>query len=302
MTATLTLTAAPVVIRTIAELRRAVKAYRVRAGEAASVGLVPTMGYLHDGHASLLRSSARDNGLTVLSIFVNPLQFGPNEDFERYPRDEERDLALAAASGANIAFLPEVSEMYPRPVATQVSVSGVTERLCGASRPGHFDGVGVVVTKLFNIVQPDRAYFGLKDAQQVAVVERMASDLNQPVEIVPCPIVREADGLALSSRNVYLSAEERREALSLSRTVARVPAWIAEGMTAEQLKEAVREGIAASPLADIDYVDVLAYPSLQPTAAEGPLTGCRERLLVAVAVRFGRTRLIDNILIPAAEA
>lgn len=299
---TAALTSAPTVVRTIAELRQAIRAYRLQAGDQASVGFVPTMGFLHEGHASLLRRSNRDNGLTVLSIFVNPLQFGPNEDFERYPRDEARDLAVAAEAGAGIVFMPSVSEMYPRPAATQVTVSGVTERLCGASRPGHFDGVGVVVTKLFNIVQPDRAYFGLKDAQQVAVVERMAADLNQPVEIVPCPIVREPDGLALSSRNVYLSPDERREALVLSRSLARVPEWIAAGKTAAQLQAAVTEEISASELADIDYVEVLTYPELAPPVQDTPLSGLQERLIVAVAARFGRTRLIDNILIPVAEA
>ncbi|MEK0314086.1 pantoate--beta-alanine ligase [Cohnella sp. 56] len=299
---TASLTAAPAIVRTIAELRMQIKDYRRQAGEHASVGLVPTMGYLHEGHASLLRRSAADNGLTVLSIFVNPLQFGPNEDFDRYPRDEARDLAVAADAGADIVFMPSVGEMYPRPAATRVTVSGVSERLCGASRPGHFDGVGVVVTKLFNIVQPDKAYFGMKDAQQVAVIERMAGDLNQPVDIVPCPIVREADGLALSSRNVYLSETERSEALVLSATLARVPEWIAADATAERLKAAVTAGIAASPLADIDYVDVLTFPDMQPPQADLKLSDSRERLLVAVAVRFGRTRLIDNILIPAAEA
>lgn len=299
---TATLTSTPAVVRTIADMRAAIRAYRAEAGATASVGFVPTMGFLHEGHASLIGRSVQDNGLTVLSIFVNPLQFGPNEDFERYPRDEARDLDVAARAGADIVFMPGVAEMYPTPAATQLTVSGVTERLCGASRPGHFDGVGIVVTKLLNIVQPDRAYFGLKDAQQVAVVERMVADLNQPVEIVPCPIVREADGLAMSSRNVYLSADERREALVISRTLAKVPAWIDSGMNAARLTAAVREGISASPIADIDYVETLTYPALQPPAPDAALTGSNERIIVAAAVRFGRTRLIDNILISLPEA
>ncbi|CAI6081022.1 pantoate--beta-alanine ligase [Cohnella sp. JJ-181] len=299
---TASVTSAPAIVRTIPEMRKAIREYRSQASPGATVGFVPTMGFLHEGHASLIRRSNLDNGLTVLSIFVNPLQFGPNEDFERYPRDESRDLEVAAAAGADIVFLPSVEEMYPRRTATQITVAGVTERLCGASRPGHFDGVGVVVTKLFNIVSPDRAYFGLKDAQQVAVVERMVQDLDQPVEIVPCPIVREADGLAMSSRNVYLSADERREALVLSRTLAQVPAWIASGMTAERLEAAVTAGISASPLAVIDYVEALTYPSLTPPAADVPLSDADERLIVAVAVKFGRTRLIDNILISVPEA
>ncbi|MDG0789638.1 pantoate--beta-alanine ligase [Cohnella ginsengisoli] len=299
---TATLTSTPAVVRTIAEIRAAIRAYRAEAGATASVGFVPTMGFLHEGHASLIGRSAQDNGLTVLSIFVNPLQFGPNEDFERYPRDEARDLDVAARAGADIVFMPSVSEMYPTSAATQITVSGVTERLCGASRPGHFDGVGIVVTKLFNIVQPDRAYFGLKDAQQVAVVERMVADLNQPVQIVPCPIVREADGLAMSSRNVYLSADERREALVISRTLAKVPAWIDSGMNAAQLTAAVREGISSSPIADIDYVETLTYPALQPPAPDAPVSVSDGRIIVAAAVRFGRTRLIDNILISLPEA
>ncbi|MFC3801353.1 pantoate--beta-alanine ligase [Cohnella sp. GCM10012308] len=298
------ITSAPTVIRTIAQMREAIRAYRKEAGAAASVGMVPTMGFLHEGHASLIGKSSQENGLTVLSIFVNPLQFGPNEDFERYPRDEAGDLAVAARAGADLVFLPSVAEMYPIPAATQVTVSGVTERLCGASRPGHFDGVGIVVTKLFNIVQPDRAYFGLKDAQQVAVVERMVADFNQPVAIVPCPIVREADGLAMSSRNVYLSADERREALVISGTLAKAPAWIESGMNASQLTAAVKEGITASPLADIDYVEVLTYPGLQPPASDAALSESESggRIIVAAAVRFGRTRLIDNILISFPEA
>ncbi|WP_019005431.1 pantoate--beta-alanine ligase [Cohnella laeviribosi] len=289
--------AAPEVVRTIADLRSKIAEYRLRAGPAAKVGFVPTMGYLHEGHASLIRRSAAENGLTVLSVFVNPLQFGPNEDFERYPRDEKRDYAVAAEAGANLIFMPQVEEMYPRPMQTSISVRGVTERLCGASRPGHFDGVAVVVTKLLNIVAPDRAYFGLKDAQQVAVISRMAEDLNMPVEIVPCPIVRDADGLALSSRNVYLSAEERSQALVLSQALKKVPEWIEDGATAPELTGRIARLIRTKPLADIDYVEVLSYPALEPLAETLPLKQARERILVALAVRFGKTRLIDNVLI-----
>ncbi|MBB6674098.1 pantoate--beta-alanine ligase [Cohnella nanjingensis] len=298
---TATLTSAPAIVRTIAELRRRVSEYRTQAGPGAKVGLVPTMGFLHEGHASLMRRSAADNGLTVLSIFVNPLQFGPNEDFERYPRDEARDLAVAAEAGAQLVFLPEVKEMYPTPPSTKMTVSGITEMLCGASRPGHFDGVGVVVTKLFNIVQPDRAYFGLKDAQQVAVVARIVSDLNQPVEIVPCPIVRESDGLALSSRNVYLKPEEREQALVLSQTLRQVPAWIREGAAPGELKSRMAAAIARMPLAEIDYVEVLTYPELQAPSDAAPLRDLKMNLLAAVAVKFGQTRLIDNVLLNPTE-
>ena len=293
----------PTILRTVAELRREIAAFRrSRSPEAASVGFVPTMGYLHEGHASLLRRSARENGLTVLSIFVNPIQFGPNEDLDKYPRDEERDVALAASCGVDLVFAPTVREMYPQRRVTTVTVSEVTEGLCGASRPGHFDGVATVVAKLLNIVQPDRAYFGLKDAQQAAVVARMAQDLNMPTEIVPCPTVREPDGLALSSRNVYLSAEEREQALSLSRSLAQVPAWIAEGVSASELSERLRREIGRSPLAQIEYAEALTYPDLLPPDGGAPLRGVEGQLLVALAVRFGSTRLIDNRLLNPKEA
>lgn len=296
-TATLT----PTVIRNIADLRKEIADFRRRSPEGSTVGFVPTMGYLHAGHASLLQRSSAENGLTVLSVFVNPLQFGPNEDLDKYPRDEQRDLAVAAQSGADIVFMPDVREMYPGKMLTGVTVSEITDRLCGASRPGHFDGVATVVTKLLNIVQPDRAYFGLKDAQQVAVVARMVEDLNIPVEIVPCPIQRESDGLALSSRNVYLSDEERAQALVLSRALSQVPDLIRSGMTADQLKAWLSAQIAAEPLADIDYVDVVTYPDLEPPASDAPLRQTDKPLLAAVAVRFGKTRLIDNMLLYPAE-
>jgi len=291
----------PKVIRTIAELREEIRAYR-RNHPDGTVGFVPTMGYLHEGHASLIRRSAQENGLTVLSIFVNPLQFGPNEDYERYPRDEARDLAAAEAAGADLVFMPPVTEMYPEKPKTTVRITELTESLCGASRPGHFDGVGTVVCKLFNIVQPDRAYFGLKDAQQVAVVAQMTADLNIPVEIVPCPIVREADGLAMSSRNVYLSPEERRQALVLSETLARVPGWVEEGMNAAELNMRIRGRIRTQPLADIDYVETVTYPDLKALPPDMPVRESGKPVLVALAVRFGSTRLIDNVLLYPEEA
>jgi pantoate--beta-alanine ligase len=286
----------PKIVRHIAELREEVTAYRRANLDGSSVGLVPSMGYLHEGHASLIHRSSKENGLTVLSIFVNPLQFGPTEDFERYPRDEARDVTLAANAGANIVFMPSVEEMYPEPNRTAVSVSGLTERLCGASRPGHFDGVATIVSKLFHIVMPDRAYFGLKDAQQVAVVARMTRDLNLPIDIVPCATVRESDGLALSSRNVFLNPDERRQALVLSQSLAQVPGWLEDGMTEAELVVRIRGKIRSQPLADIEYVEVLTYPDLTPPAPDGPLKDSREPLLVALAVRFGKTRLIDNML------
>jgi pantoate--beta-alanine ligase len=267
-----------------------------------TIGFVPTMGYLHEGHLSLLRRARAENDVVVLSIFVNPLQFGPNEDFDKYPRDEERDLAMAREAGVDYVFLPDARVMYPRPILTTVKVSGITERMCGASRPGHFEGVATVVLKLFNIVQPDRAYFGLKDLQQVAVVQRMVEDLNVPVDIVPCPTVREADGLALSSRNVYLSAEERRQALVLSESLRLAQGWMMEddSLTVSELRERIERHLSTAPMAQIDYVEVTVFPELRQLAPDETVGRLRagSQLVIALAVRFGRTRLIDNALIP----
>ncbi len=227
----------------------------------------------------------------MLSIFVNPIQFGPNEDFDKYPRDTERDLKVAENAGCDFVFMPSAREMYPHPIRTNVQVSELTARLCGASRPGHFDGVATVVSKLFNIVQPDRAYFGLKDAQQTAVITQMVNDLNIDVKVVPCPIIREEDGLALSSRNVYLSDEERRQALVLNRALRQAEKELAEGRGAEQVRDGVIREINKMPLAQIDYVELLTYPGLQPVQHD-----MQEPVLVAVAVKFGKTRLIDNII------
>ncbi|WP_042162359.1 pantoate--beta-alanine ligase [Paenibacillus gorillae] len=287
-----------IVCRTIAELRAAlIEGKSQLSGSKASVGLVPTMGYLHEGHASLMRKSAEENGLTILSIFVNPLQFGPNEDFERYPRNEERDLALAEQNGIDIAFLPTVDVMYPTKPLTTVLVNQLTDRLCGASRPGHFDGVGTVVSKLFHLAQPNRAYFGMKDAQQVAVIQQMTDDLNFPVTIVPCPTLREPDGLALSSRNVYLTAEQRQQAIVLSQSLDQAAEWVSKpDMNAEELVKRVTDRIQQAPLADIDYVEWLRYPSLQPMDSSEPIRLESERYILALAVKFGSTRLIDNHL------
>lgn len=287
------------VCATIAALRSEIaerKAEAVAAGKPGTVGFVPTMGYLHPGHASLLKRARDENDIVVLSIFVNPLQFGPNEDFARYPRDAKRDLALAEAERTDLVFMPDVAEMYPRPIRTTVSVSGLTDTLCGASRPGHFDGVATVVSKLLHIVDPDRAYFGMKDAQQVAVIRQMADDLNMRAAIVPCPTLREPDGLAMSSRNVYLSPEERRQALVLSGALDRVDGWLREpGMTLERLRGRIVDHIRTAPLAVIDYVEIVAYPDLHPPADWR--SGDGTPLLVALAVKFGQTRLIDNKLI-----
>jgi pantoate--beta-alanine ligase len=282
------------VLHTVAALRERLAPYRRREG--ATIGFMPTLGYMHEGHLSLIREARRRNTVVVVSIFVNPLQFGPNEDFDRYPRDTERDLKLAEEAGVDFAFVPDVKEMYPEPFLTGVTVSGITSRLCGASRPGHFDGVATVVLKLLNIVQPHQAYFGMKDAQQVAVVQQMVRDLNVPTEIVPCPTVREPDGLAMSSRNVYLTPEERAQAPVLYKTLSEAAARLREGtVPLGKLADWVAEQIRTAPLADIDYVEVLQYPSLAPLSDDAPRTG--RQVIIAVAVRFGITRLIDNVVV-----
>ncbi|MCM3627492.1 pantoate--beta-alanine ligase [Paenibacillus glycanilyticus] len=285
-----------ILCRTIAELKNELIQIK-QSNDQATIGLVPTMGFLHEGHASLMRQSAEENTASVLSIFVNPLQFGPNEDFERYPRDEARDLAIAKENGIDIVFMPDVKEMYPSKPRTSVIVSQLTERLCGASRPGHFDGVGLVVSKLFHLVQPDRAYFGMKDAQQLAVIQQMTDDLNIPVEIIPCPIVREPDGLALSSRNVYLSAEQRQQAVVLSQSLSLAKEWVKErGMTSEDLIARVKAKISEAGQAEIDYVEWLTYPTLELPAGNEPIANHKGKYILALAVKFGSTRLIDNAL------
>jgi pantoate--beta-alanine ligase len=274
-------------VKTVGQLRQELGPIRC---ERVTLGFVPTMGYLHEGHLSLMRKSVEECGFTIVSVFVNPTQFGPGEDFDRYPRDLERDLALCESVGVDLVFAPGVSEMYEPDACTRVSVSGLTENLCGRSRPGHFDGVTTVVCKLFNIVGPDRAYFGQKDAQQVAVVRRMVRDLNMPVVIVEMPIVRESDGLAMSSRNVYLSAEQRKAALSLYRSLMTATEMIEQGeRTAATIRERMIETICSSGLADLDYVEIVDADSLRSIdTLEG-------EVLIAVAAKFGETRLIDNV-------
>lgn len=293
------------VFTAISELKEFLKSGRIaaiRESRELQVGLVPTMGYLHEGHASLLRRARTENDLVVLSIFVNPIQFGPNEDLDRYPRDAERDLALAEHEGVDAVFMPSVEEMYPQPTKTKVAVAELTSKLCGATRPGHFDGVTTVVSKLFNIVAPIRAYFGQKDAQQVAVVAQMVNDLNFDIEIVPCPIVRESDGLALSSRNVYLSAEEREAALILSRSLKQLEADLYSGhaTTVLEARQQLTQKIGNEPLAEIDYVEIAAFPGLTPLHETNFLSSELKTygaILIAVAVKFGTTRLIDNVLL-----
>lgn len=278
-------------VKTVAELREEIAAAKL-AGK--TIGLVPTMGALHEGHASLIKAANMENDFVVVSVFVNPTQFGPNEDLEAYPRTLDADCKLAESMGADIVFAPSAKEMYPREDMTWVEVTGnVTKVLCGRSRPIHFRGVTTVVSKLFNLAQPDRAYFGQKDAQQVEVLKRMVKDLFFNLQLRIMPIVREADGLAKSSRNTYLSASEHEAALVLSRSLKKAQERFAAGeRDAAVLTEAVRAEIAAEPMSDIDYVEIYRLPELQPV--DGPLTGSN---LLAVAVKFGTTRLIDNVIL-----
>ena len=277
------------VIETVAALRQYLKTQRA-AGK--QIGLVPTMGYLHAGHLSLVHAARQDCDVVVMSIFVNPRQFGPQEDLESYPRDMERDLRLAREEGVDVVFTPGIEEVYPSGYQTEVSVETLTQPLCGASRPGHFNGVTTVVAKLFNMVGPDRAYFGQKDYQQAIVIQRMVTDLNMPLTIVVCPIVREDDGLAMSSRNAYLSADERRAALVLSRALQLAETRIAAGeRQPERLEASLRELITAEPLARIDYVTVCDPQTLQA------VDRLADAVLVALAVFVGATRLIDNVVI-----
>ncbi|PLR80461.1 pantoate--beta-alanine ligase [Bacillus canaveralius] len=260
--------------------------------QCKSIGFVPTMGFLHDGHASLLRKARAENDLVVLSIFVNPLQFGPNEDLDAYPRDFDRDNQLAEQLGTDYIFAPSADEMYPGPPSVVVKTTARTEVLCGKSRPGHFDGVATVLTKLFNIVRPDRVYFGMKDAQQVAVVEGLLADFHFPIELVAGETVREPDGLAKSSRNVYLLPNERSEAAFIYKALRLAEQMAAAGeKSAAKIQAAVETVIRENTTGQIDYLEILTYPDLEQV---GELKG---KIIVAAAVRFQKARLIDNIIL-----
>jgi pantoate--beta-alanine ligase len=260
--------------------------------DGASVGLVPTMGFFHAGHRSLMRAARADNDVVVVSLFVNPLQFGPTEDLSAYPRDLERDAAAAEAEGVDVLFTPTEGEIYPRPIVTTVHVEGLTAGLCGRSRPTHFDGVTTVVAKLLSMVGPCRAYFGRKDAQQLAVVTRMAEDLDLPVEVVGCPLVREADGLAMSSRNAYLEPDDRRAAAILSRALHEAAAEIANGERDPDHVHRVLAGLVATePRVQLDYAEVVDARDLTP------VTDISGDVLVAIAATVGRARLIDNMTV-----
>ncbi|MGN0394074.1 MAG: pantoate--beta-alanine ligase [Coprococcus sp.] len=277
-----------VILKTIDEVRKQVKSWKK---EGLSVGLVPTMGYLHEGHQSLIKKSVEQNDKTVVSVFVNPMQFGPNEDLESYPRDLDADAKLCEATGADIIFNPEPDEMYSDGFCSFVNMTGLPDALCGLTRPVHFKGVCTVVTKLFNIVTPDRAYFGQKDAQQLAIIMRMVKDLNMDIEVVGCPIIREEDGLAKSSRNIYLTPEERKAAVILSKAVKEGQRMIECGeRDAGTILDVMKSMIKSEPLADIDYVEMVDMDTMKSIdKVEG-------HVLCAMAVRFGKARLIDNFI------
>ncbi len=277
------------ILKTIDEVRKQVKEWKK---EGKSVGLVPTMGYLHEGHGSLIKRSVSENDKTVVSIFVNPMQFGPNEDLESYPRDLDKDAKLCESIGADIIFNPEPEEMYEPGFCSYVNMTGLPDALCGLTRPVHFKGVCTVVNKLFNIVTPDRAYFGEKDAQQLAIIMRMVKDLNMDIEVVGCPIIREADGLAKSSRNIYLADAERKAAVILSKAVELGKSMINAGeKDAKKVTSAMKELISSEPLATIDYVEMVDMDTMKT------IDEVSGHVLCAMAVKFGKARLIDNFIL-----
>lgn len=277
------------VVENIADLKTIIRAQK---REEKVIGFVPTMGYLHKGHLSLIEASIRHNDFTVMSIFVNPTQFGPNEDFDRYPRDMEGDLSKAESAGVDVVFIPTKEEIYPDGYITYVDVEKITNTLCGNSRPGHFRGVTTIVNKLFNIVEPDKAYFGQKDAQQALVIKKMVQDLNLNVEVAIGPIIREEDGLAMSSRNVYLSDEERKSSIILYKSLLEVKDMIEKGeRDREKIVGYITNQIKSKTNAEIDYVEAVNANTLE---SEKVLKG---EILIAIAAKFGKTRLIDNVIL-----
>ncbi|MDI3494491.1 MAG: pantoate--beta-alanine ligase [Pseudothermotoga sp.] len=277
-----------VVVKNIDEMKKICRELR----KEKTIGFVPTMGYLHEGHLSLVRRSKKENDITVVSIFVNPTQFGPNEDYNSYPRNLNRDASLLEKEDVDYVFVPEIEQMYPKDYSTYINEEKLSRHLCGRSRPGHFRGVCTVVTKLFNIVKPNRAYFGQKDAQQFRVIRRMVRDLNMDVEVIECPIVREPDGLAMSSRNIYLSTEERNQALALNRSLK-----IAENLyrsgekNTERMKEKIVQYLSSFDKIKIDYVEIVSEETLEPVEKiEG-------KVVVAIAAWVGKARLIDNTIL-----
>lgn len=277
-----------IIVNRVDDIRHKVNNWK---NEGLSVGFVPTMGYLHEGHESLIKKAASENDKVVVSIFVNPLQFGPTEDLATYPRDLDRDSKICERAGADLIFNPSDNEMYYEDFSTIVSVNGLTENLCGKSRPIHFTGVCTVVNKLFNIVAPNRAYFGQKDAQQLFIIKRMVRDLNIDVEVIGCPIIREKDGLAKSSRNIYLSENERKAAIILNQALKKAKYLMDTGITnVDEVLNIIRETIESEPLARIDYIDIVDTNSLNK------VDKIDKSVLVAIAVFINKTRLIDNFI------
>ena len=274
------------IVKSIDELRKDLKGYKL---EGKSIGLVPTMGFLHEGHASLIRKARAENDIVVVSDFINPIQFGPKEDLKTYPRDLEADSKLCENIGVDFIFAPEASEMY-HDRKTFVDIEDMSNNLCGAKRPGHFRGVCTVCTKLFNITGADKAYFGQKDAQQVAIIKRVVFDLNIPIEIIPCPIVREDDGLALSSRNTYLSDKERKAALCLSKDIFKGEELAKNGASVSEVLEKMKEIISSEKLAKIDYISAVDLATMKDSK------DFADDRLIAIAVFIGKTRLIDNFI------
>ena len=277
------------IIETVTEMREFVQQTRK---QGQSIALVPTMGSLHEGHLTLMRRAKQCCDIVVVSIFVNPTQFGPNEDFAKYPRDLAGDSEAAASAGVEVIFHPQAKDMYPEGYSSFVDIEGITEKLCGLSRPGHFRGVATVVNKLFNIVQPNKAFFGQKDAQQVLVLARMVADFNMSVELEIVPIIREKDGLAMSSRNAFLSAEQRQAGLVLSRSLKLAEQLVAQGeIHVGKIRTQVINEIKTEKLAECEYVEIYNYPTLQD------ITALQHKALLALAVRIGNTRLIDNTIL-----
>ncbi|NFA62153.1 pantoate--beta-alanine ligase [Clostridium sporogenes] len=274
------------IVHTIKDVKEVIKKWK---DKNLSIGYVPTMGYLHEGHASLIKKARKENDKVIVSIFVNPIQFGPNEDYSTYPRDLTKDSGLCEEIGADLIFSPEASEMYPSKIYSHVDVDTLTEKLCGEKRPGHFQGVCTVLTKFFNILSPTKAYFGEKDAQQLAVVKKMVEDLNFPVEIIGCPIVRESDGLAKSSRNTYLNTEERKSSLILNKSLKEALKSLESGeRNLNNIKNIIIDTLNKETLAKIDYVSIVDSSTLQPVEK------LHSSILIAIAVYIGKTRLIDN--------
>lgn len=276
------------IITTIADMQEQMSILR---SQGRTIGYVPTMGFLHEGHMALMKTARPQNDILVLSIFVNPLQFGPTEDLDAYPRDFDRDHKIANAEGVDFIFYPSAEEMYPDKASIKLTVEQRTNVLCGKSRPGHFDGVATVLTKLFNIIRPDRAYFGLKDAQQVAVVDGLIEDFNFPIELVPVNTIREEDGLAKSSRNVYLSSEERKQAPELYKGLKLAKTSIERGMRdPREIAGLINKHITDRCDAEVDYIEIYSYPDLKQ------LETLKGKIIIALAVRFSKARLIDNII------